>query len=274
MPPRAGIVCAGKALHAGGRVRPCGFDVMVQELLSLVPADQVRTTLLAVVLTGSMLGAATLLLGGLRSRFMMCLLLLVGGTLAGHSVPEWFGLRIEPNATAILGAIVMGILGFAFHRVWVAIGLGMMLGGLAGVILWFKLDAGRLFHAPAAEQGMTVASYVLLCWDQAPPIFKAKLPVVGAAAGLAGLVVGMLLNRVGTAFFYSILGTSILFLSLLFGEASGQMPTASYLLPEVSEMRVVLFAGFVLLGTMVHLATMPRPLPAGGRAEPKPEDDS
>ena len=247
---------------------------MVEQLLSLVPAEQVRTVLLAVVLTGSMLGAATLLLGGLRSRFMMCLLLLVAGTIAGHSVPQWFGLRIEPNATAILGAIVMGILGFAFHRLWVALGLGLMVAGLAGVMLWFNLDAGRLFHAPAAEQGMTVASYMQLCWEQAPPVFKAKTPLVCAAAGLAGLVVGLLLTRLGTALFYSIMGTSILFLSLLFGEASGQMPTASYLLPEVSEMRVVLFAGFVLLGTLVHLATMPRPLSAAGRPQPKPEDDS
>ena len=247
---------------------------MVQQLLNLVPAEQVRSLLLAVVLTGSIIGAATLLLGGLRSRFMMCLLLLVAGTIAGHSVPGWFSLRIEPNATAILGAIVMGILGFAFHRVWVAVGLGLMVAGLAAVILWFNLDAGRSFQSPAATQGMTVASYMRLCWDQAPAVFKAKAPMVCALAGLAGLAVGMLLNRFGTALFYSILGTSILFLSLLFGEASGQMPTASYLLPEVAEMRVVLFAGFVLLGTMVHLATMPRSRKAAGRPQPKPEDDS
>ncbi len=247
---------------------------MVQQLLSLVPAEQVRTLLLAIVLTGTIIGAATLLLGGLRSRFMICLLMLVVGTLIGHSAPQWFGLRVEPNATAILGAIVMGILGFAFHRVWVAICLGLVVAGLAAVILWFNLDAGRSFQAPAAEHGMSVSAYLRLCWEHFPAAYRASVPVVCVPVCVAGFAVGLLLNRLGTALLYSILGTSIMFLCLLFGEASEQMPATSYLLPGLTELRVVLFAGFVILGTLVHLATMPRPRNAASRPEPKPEDDS
>lgn len=247
---------------------------MVQQLLSLVPPEQVRTVLLAIVLTGTIIGAATLLLGGMRSRFMISLLLLVVGVTIGHSAPAWFGLKIEPNAAAILGAIVMGILGFAFYRIWVAICLGLIVAGLAAVILWFNLGAGRSFHAPTAEHGMTLLAYLRLCWQHVPELYKASAPVVCIPVCLAGITVGLLLNRFGTALLYSLLGTSIMFLCLLFGEASGQMPSASYLLPDLTELRVLLFAAFVLLGILVHMATMPRPRPAAGKPQPKPEDDS
>lgn len=230
--------------------------------------------MLAVVLTGTIIGVATLLLGGMRSRFMMSLLLLVVGVTLGHSAPEWFGLKIEPNASAILGAIVLGILGFAFYRIWVAICLGLIVAGLAAVILWFNLGIPRSFQAPAAEHGMSVLGYLRACWEHVPAIYTTSVPPVCAPVFLAGVVVGLLLNRFGTALFYSLLGASIMFLCLLFGEASGQMPAATYLLPELAELRVVLFAAFVLLGILVHMATMPRPRGAAARPQPKPEDDS
>lgn len=246
---------------------------MVQQLLSLFPADQLGTIVTSIVLTGAVIGAATLLLGGLRSRFSITLLLLVVGAVVGRCIPAWLSLAIEPNATAMVGAMVLGILGFVFHRFWVAVWLGVVAASLAAAILWFRLGADRTFDAPSLEAGMTVSGYLGLCWHQMPHLFKADLPFVCIPLFLAGLVVGLLLEQVAVALLYALIGTSLLFSSLMFGEASEQMPSASYLLPRLGEMRIVLFAGFVLLGTLVQLVMM-RKHQASTQSSEKPEDDS
>lgn len=245
---------------------------MIEQLLRLLPPERVEGVVFACVLLGAVVGTATLLLGGLRSRAAMTLIMMCLGLAFGRALPGWRGWSTEPNATAMLGAVLGAVLGFILHRLWIALGIGCLAAIVAAVVVWFQAEGPRYFEAPPMEQGVTVWAYGHTLWQQAPQAFRDNLllacaPVVGVFA-----LLGFIFRRVGIALFYALAGSMLLAVSLLIGEASGRMPGLKNLLPKLIELRVLLFAAVVLLGTLVQLSL----IRTAGRATPSPlpADDS
>jgi len=226
------------------------------------------------VLLGAVMGAATLLLGGLRSRAAITLLVMCAGIAIGRAMPWWFGWSTEPNATAILGAIVGAALGFLLHRFWIAVGVGYCAAILAAVVVWYQADGPHTFALPPLEAGQTAQEYAHLAWEHTPRMFRDNLVVTCAPIFLVFAVLAFIFHRVAVALFYSLWGAMLLSASLLLGEVSGRMPQIKNLLPALIELRVLLFAGMVLLGTLVQLSLIRPKRPAQPAAPALPEDDS
>src|SRR5829696_7762977 len=103
---------------------------MIQQLLGLLPRD-IDAVALLIAVAGALLGGVLWLGGSRFSRTLMTLISVSTGALVGLQVPKWYALGLEGWATAVLGALVFGISGYALHKVWVGMGLGLVLAGWA-----------------------------------------------------------------------------------------------------------------------------------------------
>src|SRR5687768_9084266 len=108
---------------------------MLLELLSLLQRDTDRAALIFAV-GGATLGAGLWLLGARYSRAMIALLAVAIGGLLGVTLPRWYGLTISTQATAVGGAVVLGLSGWLLHRVWVGLGLGLVFAAWAALGTW------------------------------------------------------------------------------------------------------------------------------------------
>src|SRR5256885_16641087 len=99
---------------------------MIQRLLVLLP-QQISSLSLMIAVAGAVLGGILWLGGSRFSRTLMTLISVSTGALVGLQFPKWFSVGLEGWATAVLGALVFGITGYALHKVWVGLGLGLVL---------------------------------------------------------------------------------------------------------------------------------------------------
>src|SRR5215218_2320257 len=99
---------------------------MIQQLLSLLPRE-INSIALMIAVAGAFLGGVLWLGGSRFSRTLMTLISVSAGALIGLQVPKWFTPGLEGWATAVLGALILGISGYALHKVWVGLGLGFVL---------------------------------------------------------------------------------------------------------------------------------------------------
>src|SRR5882672_1369520 len=105
---------------------------MMQQLLSLLPKE-INSLAMMIALAGAVLGGILWLGGSRFSRTLMTLISVFVGALVGLQLPRWLPLGLEGWATATLGALVLGISGYALHKVWVGMGLGLVLAGWAAL---------------------------------------------------------------------------------------------------------------------------------------------
>src|SRR5215211_6632961 len=105
---------------------------MIQQLLSLLPKE-INSLALMIAVAGAFLGGILWLGGSRFSRTLVTLISVSTGALIGLQFPKWFALGLEGWATAVLGALLFGISGYALHKVWVGLGLGLVLAGWAGL---------------------------------------------------------------------------------------------------------------------------------------------
>src|SRR4051812_2956990 len=89
---------------------------MMQQLLSLLPGE-IHSIAMMIAVAGAVLGGILWLGGSRFSRTLMTLISVFVGALVGLQVPHWFPLGLEGWATAVLGALVLGISGYSMHKV-------------------------------------------------------------------------------------------------------------------------------------------------------------
>src|SRR5436190_19875812 len=99
---------------------------MLQELLPLMPS-QAGPAALTVAIIGMIAGAVLWLAGSRFSRSLITLSAVSLGAALGTHLPRWAGWSLDGMAPGIVGAIVLGVSAFLFHRFWVGIGLGLVL---------------------------------------------------------------------------------------------------------------------------------------------------
>src|SRR5882757_2471420 len=96
---------------------------MIQRFLVLLPT-QISSMTLAIAIAGAALGLILWLSGSRFNRTIITLISVSGGALIGLQMPGWFGWRLDGWATAVLGALALGISGYVLPKVWVGVGLG------------------------------------------------------------------------------------------------------------------------------------------------------
>ena len=182
---------------------------MIQQLLSILP-QQIHPIALIIAVSGSVLGGILWLGGSRFSRTVVTLLCVSTGALVGLQMPEWFHWALEGWATAVLGALVLGIAGYALHRIWVGFGLGLVLAFWAALAT-FALSAPRGgFMWPVTPVGSSLTAQAIDLWAALSPETRELLPFACAAAMLMGITASVVWPRLGVVLLYSASGISLL----------------------------------------------------------------
>ena len=182
---------------------------MVQQLLPLLPHDIGRAALVA-ALTATLFGAVLWLAGARFSRPMITLLGVALGAFFGRMLPGWMGWNVNTMAASVGGAVVLGMSGFLLHRMWVGLGLGVLLACWATIIVWFCFSDGAQLTWPTVDQTTTWRTFADVLWLSLPLKVRQILPFATSLAMLSGLLASLIWPRFGAALLYSALGTSVL----------------------------------------------------------------
>src|SRR5476651_527400 len=113
---------------------------MLQLLIQWMP-DQVGAAALTIALAGAAAGAVLWLSGARFSRTLVGLAAVAVGAVVGMELPRRLGWTISGAGPAVGLALMCGLMGYLFHRLWIGIGLGTVLAGWAFLATWVLLKA-------------------------------------------------------------------------------------------------------------------------------------
>ena len=237
---------------------------MIQQLLSILP-QQIHPVALIVAVSGSLLGGLLWLGGSRFSRTVVTLLCVSCGALVGLQAPHWFGWALEGWATAVLGALILGIAGYALHKVWVGFGLGLVLACWAALGAFaFSADPRGGFAWPLTPAGSPLAIQVLDLWHALAPETRELLPFACAAAMLIGVTTSVVWHRLAVVLLYSTSG-----ISLLVGMGTLALNAAKRewlsVIPSQTSSQVIVLLSAVAFGAVLQW----RCPPASRTAEPR-----
>ena len=119
---------------------------MVQELLPIFP-QSIGTALVICCFVALGLGLALWLAGAVWSRAIVTLVAVAMGGSAGMLLPRWYIWPVNSPSTAVLGAVIFGVLAFVLPRLFVGLMLGFVLAVWATVGTWIGLRGDAPFDA-------------------------------------------------------------------------------------------------------------------------------
>jgi hypothetical protein len=244
---------------------------MFQQLAAL-PA--VNVTVAGVAWAG---GGAALVMGLLLwltgSRFSQGLVTLAAvavGAYVGKKLPGWMGWGVDPIGTAFGGALVLGVVGYVYHRMWVGVGLGLLVAGWAAVGTWAIMGGGEAWVWPTVV-AWDVTAIGQALWGSVPVELRTVMPWTVGGAGMAGMTLAAIKPRVAGRMFYSMLGLSVVVTA---GVLMHQMNWLRRLLPGHAYVQLGVMAGLVAVGMTVQWWLAPRRVAvAESPAEPVVESD-
>jgi hypothetical protein len=191
---------------------------MVQELLPLLP-DMLTTEQAVVCLLCLLAGVFLWLSGSIWSRGIVTLFAVAIGALVGMYVPRWQLWPVNSMATAVLGAVGLGLLAYLVPRLWMGLTLGLVLACWTSFGAWLQLrPADYIFAERAGYQieFLTPPQHALDIYTRLPTEVQSILPYAAATALLSGLAIAFLWPRLGRALGMSMLGvTMCVFFGLL-----------------------------------------------------------
>jgi hypothetical protein len=183
---------------------------MLDAFLQLLPGEP-GSIALFIAMAGSLIGAALWIGGATFSRPLITLLTVLVGAVVGMHFPVWFGWNVSGAGPAMLGALVLGVSGFALHRMWVGVGLGSILAAWAAFIVWICLHDGGTWVWPAFDGAtMTPFGYLRTVYDQLPANIGKALPYACAIAMVIGVAASILWPKLTTVLNWSGIGVSML----------------------------------------------------------------
>jgi hypothetical protein len=216
--------------------------------------DQVGAAALAVALAGAASGAVLWLSGARFSRTLIGLVAVAVGALVGMELPRRLGWTISGAGPAVALALVFGLAGYVFHRLWIGIGLGMVLAGWAFLATWVLLKAPANFGWPAPSASGNIDDYITQLWHSLPPNITQVLPIACLGAIGMGLIITIFWPRLAIATAWSAAGAS-----LLTGLGSAAMelgrPQWLHLMPQQIGSQLLGLAVLVLVGVAAQWKT-------------------
>ena len=182
---------------------------MIQKLLVLLP-QQVSSLTLMIAIAGAALGGILWIGGSRFSRTLMTLTSVSTGALIGLQFPKWFAMGLEGWATAVLGALILGISGYLLHKFWVGMGLGLVLAVWAALATFVFCADPKGWSWPISPAGASVHRQIVDVWNSLTPDARNLLPFTTSAALLSGICASVLWPRVGSVLLYSAAGVSLM----------------------------------------------------------------
>jgi hypothetical protein len=236
---------------------------MLQAFVQWLP-NQVGAAALLIAMAGAAVGAVLWLSGARFSRTLVGLVAVAIGAVAGMELPAWMGWTISGAAPAVALALAAGVAGFVFHRLWIGLGLGLVLAGWAFLATWVLLKAPVPFVWPAATAGASASDYIVELWHSLPANVAQVLPVVCGGAVMLGLATTILWPSLAIATAWSAAGASLL---ASLGSAAMEFgrPQWAALLPQQLLSQVLALAVLVAVGIAAQWKTAQT---ASGQAGP------
>jgi hypothetical protein len=206
---------------------------MVQTLLPLLPAEDGNFAL-ALLIGGAVIGVLLWALGARFSRPIICLLFVGIGAALGNFLPGKFGWQFNAQAVAVGGAVVLGVIGWLGHRIWV--------GALLGIVLsvWTVI----------AFVAITSRPFTLAAMGETP------MPLA-VAAMLSGISMTVMWPRAACVALYSIVGASAMAIAGLFA-MQNYRPQWIVHVPAQTWMQMAVLGGVVLFGAILQWMSSPR----------------
>ena len=118
------------------------------------------------------------LAGSRFSRALVTLSAVGVGAYVGKHLPGWMHWEVDPIGTCFGGAMLLGILGYVYHRMWVGAGLGMLLAGWAAVITWHVMTTDQRWVCPGMPP-MDLSAIAKALWDSLPADLQKVMALLG-----------------------------------------------------------------------------------------------
>lgn len=235
---------------------------MIQQLFGLFP-QHIDPIALLVAVAGAVMGGVLWLGGSRFSRTLMTLISVAAGSFIGLQFPKWFTVGLEGWATAVLGALILGISGYALHKVWVGLGLGLVLAVWAAVATLTLCGDPRGFAWPVSGEGATFGAQLADVWNALTLDARRLLPFACAAAMMMGMVASIVWQKLGVVLLYSTAGMTLL---LGLGTAAIYSAKREWLsiIPSQTSSQVIVLLSAVAFGAVLQWRSAP------GRAVVRP----
>src|SRR5947207_1288440 len=205
----------------------------------------------AMSIVGVVAGLVLWLVGARFSRGIVTLIAVSIGALVGLRMPAWFAVPLGAWSTAVGGALLLGISGYALHRMWVGAGLAFLLALWAGILVWNIYCSGRVGTFPDRVAGMGIDEYWTQVWNVLPRDFRRIGPFLCGLAIIFGVTVSVFWSRAAAVMLYSVLGVSVLMIMGMLGLAISK-PQLLGILPSQTGTQIATFGGMVLFGAIVQ----------------------
>jgi hypothetical protein len=226
----------------------------------------VATLTLVVVVLGTLLGAALWMFGWRLSRTLVTLTGVAAGAVLGREMPDSLGWSISGMGPAVAGALLLGVVAFVLHRVWLAIVLGTVLAGWMALATCMVTVPQETWAWPAICEESTARSLAGELWDVLPAGTREMLPYAAGIGLLSGIGLMIRWPRMGTALAYSTLGVSLL---AVMGLSLLELINSRWLavVPQQHWSRIGTVAGLAVAGAVVQWVFMPVSRPRAPKKE-------
>lgn len=230
----------------------------LQQLLGLLP-QQGSAPLALVAVVGTTAGGVLWLAGSRFGQSFMALTLVAIGAWVGLHLPRWFSLPVQGWATATAAALLLGLGGFVFHRMWIGVGLALVLAFWAALASVATYGLGSWATFALADPSRSWIECLQQLWDALPPDLRRVGPLACGGALSVGLTIGLLFGRAANLVFHSALGVTLL---VGFGLLSLALlrPQLLGLVPTTQTAQITTLAAMVLFGALAQwrLANAPQ----------------
>jgi hypothetical protein len=243
---------------------------MIDDLLPYLP-QQVSTTVLVLCFIGIGLGWVVWAVGAVWSRGIVTLIgVAVGGGL-GMYLPRWYIWPVNSMSTAVLGAVLFGVLAFVIPRLFVGLVLGVLLVLWSSLAMWMLLKGDKPFEFRTEWQvaSMTPPEHAADIWQRMPDPVKRVVPYSAATAMISALCITLLWPRAGRMLMASTMGVTLVFGCALVAVVTQKIDWLKYV-PMDRQVQGLILLGLVVVGALIQWQFLPgkKHLPV----EPVPEE--
>jgi hypothetical protein len=229
---------------------------MLYQFVNWLPHDA-GTRGFAVAFTIAAVGLGLSVAGARFSRSIFTLAAVAGGAWAGLRVPRWMGWELDPMATGIGAALVMGMAGYLLHRAWVGLTLGLMLASMGLAITWHRLATAGSPAVPTIDLTHGVPAIVREFWAALPRNWSRILLIVAGTGLAGGAMIAWVWPRAARVLAFSMMGTAMLAGGGVVAVAFGRPEWLARVPASVQTQGIALAILFVV-SAAVQAAMMPR----------------
>lgn len=232
-------------------------DSIFKQIIDSLPPDPSGLVITLIVAIGIGVGALTALLGALHSRLTISLMMLCVGATLGYAAPGWLDIDANRSISIAMGSIAFGILGFALHRVCVAVTLGVLVAVASLVILYDQTQLVEMGKTVAENINTSFTETLRAMWESAPGGFRSLAPWIASAAFVVAGVLAMFMPKFGMAALYSLGGTMLTLFCISLGHASSKIHWLDSIKTGPMTIATLGFA-MLLVGFITQLALLHR----------------